>query len=299
MTDSTSIQGLRDRLTGLLADWGSELASVLRELEEKRARVEELEGGAAGRGELEQLKQRVEGQNTLIEALRGEAEEASKLRAEIRNKDMEYERVSSELESKKELVRALRRDTDGNDRIKAESRSKDREIEDLKARLQRAERQAEEAAAQVATLKEAAAAKASEEQAEIDALRAELEARKTVIKSLRADQDRVATLQKSLDEKREIIEQLETSISRHSSTITELRRSVDTWKRKYQDVKGQSPASAATSAVNLPTLSDTDVRVIEQIEKASGGAPDATIAIDMRRSLLEARRTAGHGGSEK
>ena len=49
MTDSTAtIQGLRDRLTGLLADWGAELASVLKELEEKRARVAELEGGAAG-----------------------------------------------------------------------------------------------------------------------------------------------------------------------------------------------------------------------------------------------------------
>ena len=57
---------------------------MLKELEEKRARVAELEGGAAGRdGELEQLKQRVEGQNTLIEALRGDAEEASKLRAKF------------------------------------------------------------------------------------------------------------------------------------------------------------------------------------------------------------------------
>jgi len=38
---------LRDRLTGLLADWGSELAVVLKELEEKRARVAELEAGSA------------------------------------------------------------------------------------------------------------------------------------------------------------------------------------------------------------------------------------------------------------
>ncbi len=44
MTDSTAtIQGLRDRLTGMLADWGAELAAVLKELEEKRARVAELE----------------------------------------------------------------------------------------------------------------------------------------------------------------------------------------------------------------------------------------------------------------
>jgi DNA repair exonuclease SbcCD ATPase subunit len=296
MTESTAT--LRDRLTGLLADWGAELASVLKELEEKRARVLELEGGAAGRAdELEELKQLIDGQNTLIEALRGDAEDASKLRAEVRNKDLEFERVSSELESKKELVRALRRDTDGTERVKAEARNKDREIEELKTKLQRAERQASEAAAQLATLREAADGKASEEQAEIEGLRSELEARKTVIKSLRADQERVAALQASLDEKRDIVEQLETSISRHSNTIAELRRSVDMWKRKYLALKGDSPT--ATTSVSLPSLSDTDVRVIEAIEKTGAGKNDATIAIDMRRSLLEARRTAAQGNGEK
>jgi chromosome segregation ATPase len=298
MTEPTAtIQGLRDRLTGLLADWGSELAEVLNELEEKRARVAQLEGGAAGRSdEIEQLKQRIEGQNTLIEALRGDAEEASKLRVEVRSKDLELERVSSELESKKELVRALRRDTDGADRAKADARGKEREIEELKAKLQRAERQASDAAEQLAHLREATEGKASEEQAEIDALRAELEARKTVIKSLRSDQERVAALQASLDEKRDVIEQLETSINRHSNTIAELRRSVEMWKRKYQALKGDSPT--ATTSINLPSLSDTDVRVIEQLDK-TGAKSDATIAIDMRRSLLEARRTAAQGTGEK
>jgi chromosome segregation ATPase len=299
MTESTAtIQGLRDRLTGLLADWGAELASVLKELEEKRARVAELESGAAGRAdEIESLRQRIDGQNTLIEALRGDAEDASKLRAEVRNKDLEFERVSSELESKKELVRALRRDTDGSDRLKAESRGKDREIEELKAKLQKAERQASDAAGELANLREAAEGKASEEQAEIEALRSELEARKTLVKSLRADQERVAALQASLEEKRDIVEQLEASINRHSNTIAELRRSVDLWKRKYQALKGDSPT--ATTSINLPTLSDTDVRVIEQLEKTSGGKTEATIAIDMRRSLLEARRTAAQGNGEK
>ena len=33
---AVSIQDLRDRLTGLLADWGAELASVLKELEGMR-----------------------------------------------------------------------------------------------------------------------------------------------------------------------------------------------------------------------------------------------------------------------
>jgi chromosome segregation ATPase len=293
---SATIQGLRDRLTGLLADWGAELALVLKELEEKRARVAELEGGATGsRNEIEALEQRIAGQNTLIEALRGDAEEASKLRVEVRSRDLELERVSSELESKKELVRALRRDGDGAERLKAEARNKDRELEELRAKLQRAEAKAADAAVELANLHEVAANKVSEEQAEIDELRAELEARKTVIKSLRSDQERVSALQASLEEKREIIEQLEASINRHSNTIAELRRSVETWKRKYQAVKGDSPT--ATTSINLPQLSDTDVRVIEEIEKAGGGKNDATIAIDMRRSLLEARRTAQ--GNEK
>jgi chromosome segregation ATPase len=299
MTEPTgTIQGLRDRLTGLLADWGAELASVLKELEEKRARVAELEGGAAGRAdEIEQLRQRIEGRNTLIEALRGDAEEASKLRAEVRSRDLELERVSSELESKKELVRALRRDTDSVDRAKADARNKDREIEELRGKLQRAERQAGDAAAELAVLREAAEGKGSEEQAEIDALRAELEARKTVIKSLRADQERVAALQASLDEKRGIVEQLEVTINRHSNTIAELRRSVEMWKRKYHSVKADS--GTATTSVSLPSLSDTDVRVIEQLDKSGAGKNDATIAIDMRRSLLEARRTAAQGPGEK
>ena len=42
----------------------------------------------------------------------------------------------------------------------------------------------------------------------------------------------------------------------------------------------------AMTELNLPTLSDTDVRVIEQMEKTNSGKPEATIAIDMRRSLL-------------
>jgi hypothetical protein len=51
--------------------------------------------------------------------------------------------------------------------------------------------------------------------------------------------------------------------------------------------------------VSLPSLSDTDVRVIEEIEKAGPMKTEATIAIDMRRSLLEARRTAGRSSGEK
>ena len=215
MTDSTAtIQGLRDRLTGLLADWGAELASVLKELEEKRARVAELEGGAAGRSdEIEQLKQRIDGQNTLIEALRGDAEEASKLRAEVRTKDLEFERVSSELESKKELVRALRRDTDGADRFKRKRGT--RTARSRSSRPSSSARSAKPPKRPSSSLRSARRppARQARSNRELEALRSELEARKTLIKSLRSDQERIAPLQASLDEKRQIIEQLESSIN--------------------------------------------------------------------------------------
>jgi chromosome segregation ATPase len=296
MTDSTpTIQGLRDRLTGLLADWGAELAVVLKELEEKRARVAELESAAAGNAEVDQLKQQIEGQTQLIETLRVDAEEAHKLRAEVRNRDLEFERVSSELESKKELVRALRRDTDGVDRVRTESR---REVEELRGKLQKAEAQAKKAAAELAAVRETSDSKKSEERTELETLRADLEARKSLIKSLRSDQERIAPLQATLQEKQETIAQLEAAMNRHSNTITELRRSVETWRRKYLALKGDSPTM--TTSVTLPALSDTDVRIIEQVDKKGAGVnQQATIAIDMRRSLLEARRSGPKGPGEK
>jgi chromosome segregation ATPase len=292
-----SIQGVRDRLTGLLADWGTELSTVLKELEEKRARVEELESRHAGHdGELQALQKRVEGQEQLIETLKAEGEEAGKLRTEVRSKDLEFERVSSELDSKRELVRALRRDAEVVDRMKADAKVRDREIEDLRGQVRRAEQRIEEQTKELSAVREAAG-KANEDSTELEALRAELEARKAMIKSLRADQERIGTLESSIDEKREIIGQLEASLNKHSNTILELKRSAEAWKRKYQGVKGHS--STAETSVSLPSLSDTDVRAIEHLEKSVETKSDSTIAIDMRRSLLEARRAAAQGSGEK
>ena len=297
MTDRpASIQDLRDRLTGLLADWGSELSLVLRELDEKRARVAELEGKQQTHDEqVAGLKKRVDGQDQLIDTLKAEAEEASKLRKEVREKDLEFERVKSELESKRELVRALRRDAEVVDRLKADAKLKDRTVEELRNELQKAQRRIEEQSKELAVLREAKG-KAKDESTEIETLRAELDARKAMIKSLRADQDRVAALESGLDEKREIIRQLEATLNRHSNTIIELKRSAEAWKRKYQNVKGDS--STAETSVSLPSLSDSDVLAIEQLEKTEA-KPESTIAIDMRQSLLEARRTAAKGGGEK
>ena len=292
----TPIEIVRDRLTGLLADWGAELSMVLKELEEKRSRLEELESTTANSaGQLETLQKRIEGQDALIEALKADAEEASKLRKEVRARDLEFERVSSELDSKKELIRALRRDAEGADRLKADAKLKDREIERLSSALSQAERRAEQMTAELGALRDSSLDRENEESAELEAVRAELDARKTLIKSLRADQERVSALEASLEEKRDVIEQLEASINRHANTIAELKRNADGWKRKYQSLKGGGSSETTT----VPALSDTDVRAIENLEKSVETKSDSTIAIDMRRSLLEARRTASQGHGEK
>jgi chromosome segregation ATPase len=294
MTDrELGIDQIRDRLTGLLADWGTELSAVLEELEDKRARVAELEGRAA---DLEMLQKRIDGQDGLIATLTADAEEASRLRQEVGAKDVELERLSSELESKKELIRALRRDAESSDRLKSDAKLKDREIEALKAQLAEAAQRGAAFEAELETLRDAGAR--SDESAELDALRAELDARKTLIKSLRADQERATRLEASLEEKREVIEQLEASINRHAATIAELKRSAEAWKRKYQGLK--SGNSAAAMSATVPALTETDVRAMEQLEKQGAAPPpDATIAIDMRRSLLEARRAAAQANAEK
>jgi predicted RNase H-like nuclease (RuvC/YqgF family) len=180
--------------------------------------------------------------------------------------------------------------------MKADAKLKDRTVEELRSEQQKAERRIEEQSKELAVLR-SGSGKAKDDSSELEALRAELDARKAMIKSLRADGDRVAALEAGLDEKREIIRQLEATLNRHSSTITELKRSAEAWKRKYQSVKGNS--STAETSVSLPSLSDSDVLAIEQLEKKGDAKPESTIAIDMRRSLLEARRTAAKGGGEK
>jgi len=295
--NTTTIEEVRERLTGLLADWGAELSLLLKELEDKRALAAEIED--AGRDEeLQALEKRIESQQNLIDTLRIDSEETSKLRKEIRKKDMELERINAELDSKKELIRALRRDAEAGDRLKADARSRDRELEQLRADLRRADAKAEQGMKELAAMRDAAEGQGREEQSELESLRSELEARKMLIKSLRADQERVATLESSLEEKREIIDELEVSMNRHSGTIAELRRSGDEWKRKYLAAMGESSTSTATTSVDVPTLSDTDVRVIDEIERAASRRLEPTIS-EMRRPFHEVRRAATPSLGEK
>lgn len=287
----TPIGDLRERLTALLADWGAELSMVLRELELKRDRLAEIQSSADSRDdEIAELNQRLTAQTELIDTLRADAQESVKLRQEVCERDLEVERLSSELASKQELIRALRRDAESIDRLKGELKRRDKEIADLQAGRARAEQRLAALGGEIEALKESQAA--GEDESELEAIRAELEARKSLIRGLRGDAQRVDALESQLEEKREIIGQLEASMNQHANTIAELKRLADMWKKKYQVLRGTE--TEATSA-QVPGFTETDVRALERLQSEQGHAPDRTIAIDMSRSLLEARRAAAQG----
>jgi len=293
----TPIEVLKNRLTGLLADWGAELSVVLKELETKRKCLQELQDGAAEYDEeLDRQRRQIQGQEELIDTLRADAGEASKLRREVHGKDLELDRLQSDISSKQELIRALRRGAEETDRLKGDGKLKDREIAELTAEKLKAEGRSAELLEELETLSDSKE-QHNQDAAELEALRAELEARKTLINSLRADAERIESLEARLEEKQDVISKLETSISGHANTLVELKRSVNTWQRKYTELKASKTGIESTST-ELPRLTQTGVRALERLEREAGGDPNHTVAIDMRESLLEARRTA-EGASKK
>jgi chromosome segregation ATPase len=284
------IDELRERLTGVLAEWGTEMSSLLAELAAKSAELEQIKKSTDDRdGEIEVLEQSVQGQAELIETLKAEAEETVELRNEVRAKDLDLERLSSELESKQELVRALRRDAETVDRLKGEAKVLDRELDEAKKDRRRAEKAAQDLRAELEALKESADDESSGGLAELEAMQAELEARKTLIKSLRADAERTHSLASQLEEKRSIVSTLEASINRHVATIAELKRGADMWKRKYKALQG---GDTSTTSTELPAFNASDVTALQQLEAAD---VEHTIAIDMRQPLREARLKSTEG----
>ena len=283
---------IRERLTELLTGWGGDVSILLDELEEKRARLQELEAASANQSdEVKALNRRVEAQESLIESLRREADETATLRREIHDKNLELEKKRSDIGSKHELIDALRRDAEGIGRLKGDSRVKDQEI----ARLTREKQQALQHAAEITgkfKILTAATLTGIDTAVELEAIRAELDARKSLIESLRGDAERAADLETQLEEKRFVISTLETTIDRHVSSIAELQKSVAASKAQYAALKlnDSSPASAIAAA--LPELTDADLQAEEVVEDVSGDLKDPTTPVDMRESLLAAEQTA-------
>ncbi len=289
---STSIEASRERLETLLADCGAEVRRVFEELEQRRRLAETLTAEAAAHDKaIEKLNRTVDGQGELIETLRTEASESSELRRELQEREVELESLKSERDSKLELIRVLRRDAEAADRLRGEVRLKDRELGELRRAKEVLEAEVERLREVADALRDAAESDTGEGAAELESMRAELEARKRLIKSLQADGERAQALEDQLEEKRQVIQSLEASINRHADTIAELKRAADSWKRKFRALKGGEDVRAATTSTELPALAPPAVSGGDVV-RAFDLASERTIAIDMRRSLVEARRTA-------
>jgi chromosome segregation ATPase len=288
MTDlETPIGTIRERLSGLLADWGADFSSLLTELEEKRARLDELETDAADKTDrVGALSRQVEAQDTLIESLNLEADEATALRKEIHDRDLELEKKSAEIGSKHELISALRQDTEGIGRLKGDGRVKDQEIARLVIEKEQAVQHAAELTASTLTGIDTAA--------QLEAVRAELEARKSVIESLRGDAERAQALEAQLEEKRGVIAKLEVSVDRHAGSIAELQQTVASWRAKYAALKSREPSAGSATSPALPVLTGGELQSLESAEDVSGDLTDATVSVDMRESLLKTQQALGN-----
>lgn len=283
---------IRERFTGMLADWGADFSTLLEELEEKRALLQEIEAEAAKKShEIEAVHKRVKVQDTLIETLKAEAEEAGTLRKEIRVKDRELEKKKSEIDSKHVLIDSLRRDIKEVGQLKGAIKTKDKENARLVKEKQHAQQHAAKLTEELKSLTEefkildASASMAIDAATELEAVRAELDMRKTLIESLRVDAERAQALEAQLKKKRDVISKLEASIDQHVSTLAESQQSVTTWKEKYASLKSRDPSSESTIA---PELTEEELQTQESAEDISEDPSAATAPHDMRKSLLEA-----------
>lgn len=290
--EDPSIHAIRKRTTKLLTEWGADFSMLLKELEGKRARLQELEAAATDQSsEVEALTKRVAAQDALIKSLNTDADESVRLKAEIHSRDLELEKKSSEINSKHQLIDALRRDVEGAGRLKGDSEAKDQAISRLKREKQQAQQHAAKLTEEFKILT-ASTLTGVDAVAELDAIRSELDARKCLIESLRGDAERSQALDVQLEEKRHVISTLETSIDRHVSTIAELKQSVNAWKSQYVALKSLNPAPETTGDLAVPEPTEKEPQAPESAEGVGEDQTDATTPHDMRDVLSEAQEMA-------
>ena len=280
----TPISTMRERLTGMLADWGADFSTLLKELEHKRALLQAIEAEAANKShEIEAIHKRVKAQDTLIKTLKNDADETVTLRKEVRNKNRELEKKKSEIDSKHVLIDALRRDLKEVKQLKGAIKTKEKENTRLVKEQEQAQQHAEKLAEEVKILN-ASALMGIDATTELEAVRAELDVRKTLIESLRGDAERAQALETQLEEKRDVVSKLEASVDRHVNALAESQQSVAAWKGKYASRKSGNSSSESTL---VREVTEKELQAQERAEDFSEDLTDATTPHDMRKSLLE------------
>ena len=218
-----SIDELRKRLTGLLADWETEISTVVRLLDDRKA------AGAVRPDRSQSLDKSQTHDHS--------AAEQADLQQRIRDRDLALDYVKKKLKEKDQQFLEF-----------------EKEREKSRIRIEELERKLGESG-------EAAAQPKGGQQAELEAMRAELAARKSLVKSLRADAERGKALEKELAENRKRISNMGESIERHARTIVDLRRNAESWEEKYRRLEAsaaKAPAVRVPSAA-APAAKEAEV----------------------------------------
>jgi chromosome segregation ATPase len=252
---------LRERLTALLADWGTEISAVMAALESQQSLADT----------------HVE----RVQELQNQVNELAKLKQRIRERDLALDHLTAKSKEKDARIAEL-----------------EKEHRKVRTRVEELEQQLAAAPARPAEPVEPVEQNKRFQQEEFEAMRAELAARKSLVKTLRSDAERSKTLEKELAENREAMATMKKSIDRNTKTMAELRRSADSWEQKYRKLlegRGDQPSRSVQMPRGDQVLrNDPPSRIAashdsDETKEMPMIDPSHTIVIDMAEPLRQAR----------
>ena len=163
------IEELRERLNGLLADWGTEIAAVIRALEEQKSQAES------------------QAENT--QALENQANELAKLRQRIRERDLALDHLTKASKERDARIAELEKELKG-------SRAR---VDELERRVAAPDKPAPDSKGSQQAELEAMRAELAARKSMIKSLRGDAERGKTLEKELSSSRESMATMKASIE----------------------------------------------------------------------------------------------------
>jgi chromosome segregation ATPase len=265
-TDDLELDDLRERLSGLLSDWGTEISAVLHALENQQSsaatQVEQVEALRSQVTELNELRQRVRDRDLALDYLKKKSNE----------KDVRFAALEKELETARGRIADLERQNVERDKPSQQlDGDQQAEFEAMRAEL----------AARKSLVK---------------SLRTDAERSKTLEKELQENRDVIARMQETIGNHAKTITELRLSCD---SWERKYRRLVEGGSAEEQNVAALDPGATTIQADNdQPScegneFTDSDIFLTETavalfLDEAADVEAAHTIVIDMTEPLREA-----------
>ncbi len=111
--------------------------------------------------------------------------------------------------------------------------------------------------------------------------------------------DNFSMLLEELEQKRARLQEIEAEVADQSheldarkNLIEELQQTVAIWKEKYTSLNSRNSSSEPPVSTALPELTEEELQSLESVKDVSADHADGTVAIDMRKALLDAQKLA-------